>query len=336
MAAPDTRGEPLFVDLQEEIEPVSNAGQVSARQIEAIAPQGAARQHHSVMSGQQIAQRDVFADIHAAADLDPTASDLLDFAVDDVAWQAESGDALIQHAARPDVLFQHDDRMAATRQFPGHRQTGHAGADHRHALARRLVEQRGQSDGVAGKEIGGCTLAEADGQRLALLPPPVPAGRFAGPRTDAPQDGRKDVVLQIDPVGRIEVPAGNRRQVFRDPRMGRAGGLAGDDELDPLHVARWCVRLPSGAEIRFGPDPARLLQQNLLWCSRLGCILCRRDARTTSGTRLRQIAFQLQRQGSGRTRFHTLPRGPLQGRRQGIVHRGGNPDIVSAAHEGQP
>ena len=254
IAAPESEVEPLFVDLQEEVEPVPDAGQIPAGQIEAVAPQGAARQHHGVMLGQQIGQRHVFADLHAAADFHAAAADLLDLAVDDVARQAEGRNALVQHAARPHVLFQHGDRMAAAGQFPRHRQARHAGADHRHALARRLVEQRGQGDGLAGEEIGGRAFAEADGQRLALRRPAVPAGRFAGPRTDAAQDGRKNVVLQIDLVGRIEVAAGDGRQVFGYPRMGRAGGLAGDDGLDPLHVAGRLARL---AERRRDPLQAR-------------------------------------------------------------------------------
>ena len=48
------------------------------------------------------------------------------------------------------------------------------------------------------------------------------------------------------------------------------------------------------------------------------------------------VAFQLEGQGGGRAGIHALPRGPLQGRRQGVVQRGGNPDVEPATHEGQP
>ena len=49
-----------------------------------------------------------------------------------------------------------------------------------------------------------------------------------------------------------------------------------------------------------------------------------------------QVAFQLEGQGGGRAGFHALPRGPLQGRRQGIVQRSGYANVESATHEGQP
>ena len=56
----------------------------------------------------------------------------------------------------------------------------------------------------------------------------------------------------------------------------------------------------------------------------------------TARARHCQIAFQLESQGSGRARFHALARGPLKGRRQGIIQRGGNPDVEAAPHESQP
>ena len=62
-----------------------DARQVFTRQIEVVTPQGAGGQHHGVMPGEEIGERDVFAYFHAASDFNTAAADLLDFAVDDVA-----------------------------------------------------------------------------------------------------------------------------------------------------------------------------------------------------------------------------------------------------------
>ena len=182
------RGKAMLVDVEEEIEPMPNTGHVLARQIEEVPPQGAGRQDHGIVPGQQLDEVHIFADLDATADFHAAAANLFDLAVDDVARQAEGGNALIHHTARPDVFFQHDDRVAATCQFPRHGHAGHARSDDCNSLARRLVEKRGQRDGLAGSEVGSRPLAEANGQRIAPLAA-MAAGRFARPGTDPPQHG---------------------------------------------------------------------------------------------------------------------------------------------------
>ena len=75
-----------------------------------------------------------------------------------------------------------------------------------------------------------------------------------GLRTDAPQHGRKNIVLQVDLVGRVELAAGHGRQEFWDSRVGRAGRLAGDDELRSTPPRASAGPPPAR---RRGPLPAR-------------------------------------------------------------------------------
>ena len=95
-----------------------------------------ARQHHRVVIGQQLVDRDVDADLDAGAERDAFGLHLRDAAVDQVLFHLEVGNAVAQQAADAVVLLEQGHRMAGAGQLLGAGQARRARAHHRHASCR--------------------------------------------------------------------------------------------------------------------------------------------------------------------------------------------------------
>ena len=195
----------------------------------------------------------------------------------------------------------------------------------------------GRVTGSPAKKSAAARLLKQMASGSPCAVPAVPAGRFAGPRTDAAQDGRKDIVLQIDLVGRVEIAAGDGRQVFGYPRMGRAGRLAGDDGLDPLHVARRLARLPSGAKILFRPGASVMAafggERSRRWQSP------RRNLQTRARTRLPDRFHLSAMAAVGHASTHSRAarcRAADMASSSGAVTRTSNPRPTKASPNGSP
>jgi hypothetical protein len=143
-----------LTNLEQEIHAVLNAAQLFAGKIQVVGPEGASRQDDGVVLGFELRQGHVATQGHAAADLDAGQANLLDLQLDDLAWQAEFGNVLHHHAARPLVLLQHDHAVSEQGQVARGGQSGRTAANDDDALSRRRC-QRWQDHGFAGAVIGG-------------------------------------------------------------------------------------------------------------------------------------------------------------------------------------
>jgi hypothetical protein len=65
-------------------------------------------------------------------------------------------------------------------------------------------------------EVGGGTLGEADGHRLAVAFPAVATGCLARTRADPPENGGEDVIPEIDLVGVSKTPVVDRFEIAGD------------------------------------------------------------------------------------------------------------------------
>jgi hypothetical protein len=63
------------------------------------------------------------------------------------------------------------------------------------------------------------------------------AGVFAGASADMPETGGEDVIAPVDLVGGVVSPIGNKCDVPRDISLRRAGTLARNIVLKPLHIS---------------------------------------------------------------------------------------------------
>lgn len=73
--------------------------------------------------------------------------------------------------------------------------------------------------------VGGYSLEAANGDRF-FIHAATPAGRFAGPVTDAAEYAGKDITLAIDHVGIVKSALGYESNVFRNVSMGGTAPLA--------------------------------------------------------------------------------------------------------------
>src|SRR5262249_10872783 len=139
-------------------------------------------------------------DVLIAENLDTEAADLLDLFLDDVARQAEFGDALIHHAARRRMLFEHRRGVPVKREFARRGKAGRSAADDRHGLAGFRIE-RLEHDKLVPAMIGRRTLGKTYRYRFAQALATVAANVLAGSRAHAAENGGKYVVHQIDEIG---------------------------------------------------------------------------------------------------------------------------------------
>jgi hypothetical protein len=98
----------------------------------------------------------------------------------DLARQAELGDAVAQHPARLGLAFEDGHVVAEQGEIVGRRHARRAGADDRHLAAGGGVEALG--DAVAGGfQIAGGAFEVTDVDRRAVARPAVTAGIFTRP-----------------------------------------------------------------------------------------------------------------------------------------------------------
>ena len=83
--------------------------------------------------------------------------------------------------------------------------------------------------------VGGYSLEAANGDRF-FIHAATPAGRFAGPVTDAAEYAGKDITLAIDHVGIIKSALGYESNVFRNVSMGGTAPLAVHNFMKKVRV----------------------------------------------------------------------------------------------------
>ena len=220
----------------------------------------------------QLGQRDVFADLDTAADVNAQLPQNVDLGINDVFLELKRRDAVAQHAAGTLVFLKYGGLVALHCQKIGAGQTRGAAADDGDLLRPRALQRRLDNVGhvaVRGVQVllGNELLDGVDGH--GLIHGAAGAGVLAPAVADAPADGGEGVLL-FNKRQRVAVAAlrghfqialhGNVRGAGR-LAGGRAGVIAVDAVLvavvdgplvgAPLHgVGQLLLRVGDGAVLR--------------------------------------------------------------------------------------
>ena len=147
----------------------------------------------------------------------------LEFALQHAGRQPVLGDGPAQHAADFGQRLKDFDSVAQAGQLVGGAQAGRAASDHCHCLAECLTA-RGKAGGRA-TAVTGHALDGVDGQGAVMAA--AVAVALARMRTDAPQRGRKRMLLVEHVGGGLPLALRRQRHQTLDVVAGRAGFRAG-------------------------------------------------------------------------------------------------------------
>ena len=175
-------------------------------------------------------------DVGVVANLDAHVENLVDLVHENGFRQAKGRDVGAHQAARPVVLFEHDDFVAQGHQVVRDRERGRPRADTGDALSVFLAGDLGKAIRDVVAQVGRDAFEAADGDRFAIHSATA-AGRFAGPIARAAENGGEHIRLPVEHVGVGIAALRDQADVFRNIGVSRTGPLTVHHFVKVVRVA---------------------------------------------------------------------------------------------------